>query len=420
MKTHYKDYEDKISNLQWVGKHSFYPFIHCELDKSKFTNDKKVKPKYREIYYSAHVDSYIYQYYGNELNNMYNSYAKRSGINNVATAYRNCWKGKCNIHFAKEVFEFVASKNAAYIFVADLSNFFDTLDFKYLKQQIKTVMGVDSLDKAHYSIYKSLTHFSYVDYEDIEKIKKLPRKKLKDLDRLFEIEDFRESRGELVKTNSKGKGIPQGSSISAVYANTYMINFDRILNEYVTSRQGLYRRYCDDIIVVIPIDERDVSSNCDEIYTYIMKLQDDIPNIEINPDKTNQFIYYNSEIATVGELKKAEVSYLGFNFDGKSVRIRDKSIFKFYCRAYRKIEQVNTYLENGEKNKYIAGKKAIYNNYTHLFNPKRAKKKNAKYGNFITYAYRAHKVFSDSTIIDSKIKLQLRRHWSKIDGKINR
>jgi len=55
--------------------------------------------------------------------------------------------------------------------------------------------------------------------------------------------------------NNEGKGIPQGSPISAVLANLYMLEFDKIVNEFVTGHGGLYRRYCDDLLIVLPTAE---------------------------------------------------------------------------------------------------------------------------------------------------------------------
>ncbi len=280
-------------------------------------------------------------------------------------------------------------------------------------------MNVTELDKAHYSIFKSLTHFSYVDYDTIEKVRGVARKALKTEDRFFSPEDFRELRTEIVQKNEKGKGIPQGSAISSVYANTYMVDFDKSLNAYATNRGGLYRRYCDDIIVVIPTRGMDFKV-CDEAFNFVMQMHKDIPNIEINEDKTEQYIFADKQILLKKTLKKSEISYLGFEFDGKNVRIRDKSVFKFYCRAYRKIDQINHYFDDGKMQEYTAGKKAIYNGYTHLFSRHKAKKSGAAHGNFITYAYRADDIFSKSELLESNIKKQMRRHWSKIDSKIKK
>lgn len=73
--------------------------------------------------------------YTNDLNG--NKYIKENGINRVSTAYRNCMPGKCNIDFAKEVFEFIVKNKSAYVFIGDFSKFFDRLDHKYLDTGIK-------------------------------------------------------------------------------------------------------------------------------------------------------------------------------------------------------------------------------------------------------------------------------------------
>ena len=98
-------------------------------------------------------------------------------------------------------------------------------------------------------------------------------------------------------------------------------------------------------------------------------------------------------------------------FDGKTVRIRDKSLFKFYCRAYRKIKKVK---ENTDEKSFNAGKKAIYHSYTHLG----ASKYSKDHGNFLTYAYKADEIFSQSKLLVSDIRNQVKKHWYKIDSKL--
>ena len=77
-KKYYKNYKDRVENINWVSRHGFYPFIHYSLNFDKYTNDsegnKYIKKKSRDIFYSAHIDRYIYEYYGNRLNNRYNTY----------------------------------------------------------------------------------------------------------------------------------------------------------------------------------------------------------------------------------------------------------------------------------------------------------------------------------------------------------
>lgn len=142
----------------------------------------------------------------------------------------------------------------------------------------------------------------------------------------------------------------------------------------------------------------------------IYDVRDSIPNLELNEDKTEHFFYDN------GVIKKLKghsslINYLGFTFDGKIVRIRDKSLFKFYCRAYRKIKKVK---ENTEEKAFNAGRKAIYHSYTHLGASRYAK----DHGNFLTYAYKADEIFGQSQLLESAIRNQVKKHWYKIDNKL--
>lgn len=414
VKKHHKDYQQRVQNINWVSRYGFYPFIHFKMDCSKYTfieNGKKdIKPKERDIYYAAHIDRFIYEYYGNRLNNRYNEYMKSNGISRVSTAYRNCTPGKCNIDFAKEVFEYIVKCESAYIFVGDFSQFFDNLDHKYLKEKIKCVINEESLDAADYAIYKNITKFTYIEADDIESEKGLLRRDMRGMDKYFETDEFHEFKKNYLRKNLKDYQIPQGSSISAVYANVYMIDFDKKINDFITSQKGMYRRYCDDIIIVLPMTQEDVKGKNEEIAKFIYSTRDGIPNLELNEDKTEHFFYDNGIIEKI-KGKSNLINYLGFTFDGKTVRIRDKSLFKFYCRAYRKIKKVK---ENTDEKSFNAGKKAIYHSYTHLG----ASKYSEDHGNFLTYAYKADEIFSQSKLVVSNIRNQVKKHWYKIDSKL--
>lgn len=415
VKKYHTDYQQRIQNVHWVRKHGFYPFIHFQMNCSKYTNDsngkKYIKEKNRDIYYAAHIDRFIYEYYGNRLNNRYNEYMKEKGISRASTAYRNCTPGKCNIDFAKEVFEFIVKSKSAYVFVGDFSKFFDKLDHKYLKDKIKNVIGENALDEADYAIYKNITKFAYIEADDIESEKGTLRKNMRKLDKYFETEEFHDLKKKSLHKNNKDYQIPQGSSISAVYANVYMVDFDKKINDYVTTHKGMYRRYCDDIIIVIPMTYEEMKNGeNEEIAKFVYKIRDSIPNLELNEDKTEHFYYGDGTIEKImGESNL--INYLGFTFDGKTVRIRDKSLFKFYCRAYKKIKRVK---EKPEEKAFNAGKKAIYRSYTHLG----ASKYSKDHGNFLTYAYKADEIFSQSKVLESDIRNQVKRHWYKINKKL--
>ena len=240
MKKSYKQFKSKVENIHWVGKHGFYPFIHFDIDFSKYISDsegvKHKKTKVRNIYYAAHIDRFIYEYYGNRLNNQYNCYVKEHGINRAVIAYRNCTPGKCNIHFAREVFEFIVKCKDAYVFVGDFSQFFDRLNHKYLKKMIRHILEDKSLDDADYAIFKNITRFSYINASDIENEKGSLRRDMRYLNKYFETKEFQDVKKRYLKKNTKDYQIPQGSSISAVYANIYMIEFDKKINDKASSK----------------------------------------------------------------------------------------------------------------------------------------------------------------------------------------
>ena len=399
-----------ITSPDKVAHHGFYPFIHYTIKSRKVKDVKKGEPKKRQIYYAAHIDGWIYRYYAYLINEAYNQRVKKDGIDSVAVAYRTNLR-KSNIDFAKEVFEYIAKCESAYIFVGDFSKFFDNLDHRYLKEKIKCVVGEKSLDVADYAIYKNITKFTYVEADDIEAEKGLFRRDMRELDKYFETDEFHDFKKKHLHKNSKDYQIPQGSSISAVYANVYMIDFDKRINDFITSQKGIYRRYCDDIIVVIPMTRNEINCGRNEkISKFIYDTREGIPNLKLNEDKTEHFFYNNGEIEKIKGQSNL-INYLGFTFDGRIVHIRDKSLFKFYCRAYRKIKRIK---ENTDEKSFNAGKKAIYHSYTHLG----ASKYSKDHGNFLTYAYKADEIFSQSKVLESGIRNQVKRHWYKIDSKL--
>lgn len=102
------------------------------------------------------------------------------------------------------------------------------------------------------------------------------------------------------------------------------------------------------------------------------------------------------------------MNYLGFAFDGEKVRIRDRSLFKYYTRAYRKAQNVARY-KGTKLGKKL--KKELLNHYTYLGDHPKKK------GNFLTYARRSDALFKESKILSSEIANQVKRHWKNINKK---
>jgi len=165
-----------IQNPSWIASYAFLPSIHFTINFKKYvtvldsegTKLKKPMNKKRKIHYSAHKDGFIYKYYGDLLNNAYNAYAKKNGIDQIAVAYRNNKRGKNNIHFAFEVFDFLLKQEQAIVVALDFSSFFDQINHKFLKTNIKNVLDVKELSEDWFKVYKNITKYSYVEKESID------------------------------------------------------------------------------------------------------------------------------------------------------------------------------------------------------------------------------------------------------------
>lgn len=52
-------------------------------------------------------------------------------------------------------------------------------------------------------------------------------------------------------------------------------------------------------------------------------IKEQIPNLEIQPEKTGNYFYTDNQITDL-DFNVTKLDYLGFSFNGKEVRIREK------------------------------------------------------------------------------------------------
>lgn len=418
-----------IKNPLKVAQHGFYPFIYYEKNFNKVSkkyNVVKKNPKMRPICYSSHIDRCIYQYYGYLLNRKYNEYTLINDIDESVLAYRsNKPKGNNNnIYFAKKAFDFIKQENCN-IMVGDFKNFFNNLDHKFLKRMLCKVLKVKSLSDDWYAVFKNITKYSTWDLlslleingfkDNYKDIKKFNRQEL-----AVSKKQFKELKGKNIKIHNKC-GIPQGSAISAVLSNVYMIEFDEMMEEYISELNGLYLRYSDDFIIITPQNKvtefKDVINN---IHQFVGKTK----GLKLQHNKTQVYSYYNSTIINKNneynidlENGKNQIDYLGFVFDGKAVTLRDATISKYYTRMYKKLRPIikaNGISKHGNKISY----ENLYKTYTQkgrniIHDPRKPYAK----GNFLTYVYKAEKIFGKEEAITRSTKrhlLKIRRRRQKL------
>lgn len=438
-----------VTDSKNIASHKFFPFISFEKDYTKYNNrEKKLKEKTRLLCYATHLDRCIYQYYSYLLNNLYNKRVRLDGTSNAAVAYRTDLQ-KCNIHFSKSAFDFIKSHDSCCIMVGDFKSFFDSLDHKYLKTRLCDLLGSSSLPDDWYSVYKSITKYaesriediakfigkstSHTDYKDINKLYRLMS--MKDFHRFKKcsFRNLRKSDGNkeyfhsAVEKNRKCYGIPQGSSISAVFANVYMLDFDKKIYEYIRACNGFYMRYCDDFIIILPGTGKDYFL---QKYTTIKNYIEEIPRLVLEVNKTQVYEYRNQSIVNCNtyisnkkeSIVRNRINYLGFSFDGKKISIRDKTLSKYYYRMYRKVRAAKHW---SFKKKRVQTK-SLYNLYSEHRNKeefilkKSKENKKDKYkrdkGNFLTYVKRAENEFGKEEAVNQGTY----RHMTKIKRAVDK
>ena len=410
-----------LKNENVIKEHGFFPFIHYTIESKKLEKvDNKIyakkEPKKREIYYCSHFDRYIYQHYAHFIGLKYNDYMVKNEIDECSGAYR-IERGKCNIDFAYDMLELIKKKEDVIVIVGDFTAFFDNLNHINLKRRLEKVLN-EKLDDKLYKVFKSLTKFKYVnmtdlyDYYTVRNKKRSEKYYMRKLNVLMSINEFRDfiksknstTNEDYLKNNNNDYGIVQGSPMSGLLANIYMIDFDKSMKKLANNYNGKYLRYSDDFMLVIECSNL---SKVNKIYEKIQELIKSAGKIELKKEKTNIYQYKNGCLKCVNQLVfNSEnttniINFLGFSFDGKNISIKDKTISKFFYKMNKKIKGLIN-----KKNSLTI--KQIYDKFSFQGESKKNTKSNK--GNFITYVKRAEKKFSGETKIanvrkSSKIKV---------------
>lgn len=395
-----------------VSRHAFFPFLTFDISTIKYKKNpetgKKVKiePKNRSICYSSHLDGYIYSYYAKKLSTIYEEKLIELGINNSVLAFRKM-DGKSNIEFAKQSFDDIKTMGECSAIALDFTKFFDNLDHIVLKNQLCNLLNTKKLDPDYYNIYRSLTKYSLVNKNEVYKLFNISKNNYKTRPyKICSIKDFRtelRKKSSLIKQNPtiiEKKGIPQGSSLSALLSNIYMLNFDKNMNDYVESFDGKYYRYCDDILIIIDTDK------AKEAEDYAMKIIKDL-KVDINSEKTlkSKFTLESGVLSADKDLQ-----YLGFMFNGRSVYLRSASISRYHQKLKKSISlskktmnKYNKIRKRKGKEELPLFKRKLYEKYSHLGK-----------SNFIKYGLRAKDIMNSP-----EIKKQIKKLSNKLEKEIS-
>lgn len=454
--------KDLVSDpeLKKVASHSFIPFVKIltktpryryQENEASYSLDTKIRP----IAFASHFDTYLYGFYSFALTEIYQKYIRANGFSDCVLAYRTDLEGKCNIQFAKEVFDSIKNKinegKSCSVIALDITGYFDNIDHTTLKEKWCKVLGLSELPIDQYKVYRSLTKYNYVNKDSILKhfnvnLNKLKKNGIKwqtllDLipneingstfNKKFDL--LRERK--LIITNlpkkTKNKelqfrGIPQGSAMSALLSNIYLIDFDKWLTELGTNLHFTYKRYCDDLIVIC--ETKDVNYINTEILKKIKEY-----NLTIQPKKTELIEFKNNSAGKIRSFNKKKIDeakaklnssnekeyyknlqYLGFEFNGQNIYIRPGSLSRYFRKVKGRIVKT-VMMAYSKKSKHdIIKKRQIFEKYSHFGDR-----------NFISYAKNAAKEIYYNSRKEPKegmdslsIKRQIAAHFRIIENEI--
>lgn len=398
--------ESYVTRPERIAKHAFYPFLDYKISSKKITKDEqgKLVPKSKErpIAFASHMDSQIYAYYSSLLNVLYEAQITKREIGDSVLAFRSL--GKSNIDFAKQAFDRISEYGQCGVVAVDISGFFDNLDHETIKKNWCTLLDTERLPPDHYNVFKSLTQFSLVSKYDVYELFDISKNNPRDgRKRICAAKEFREKvrRNGLITGNPKhSKGIPQGSPISALLSNVYMLDFDERMQKAISEIGGTYYRYCDDMLFIIPTKSiKDIEQT---VRVEISKLK-----LDINPDKTEIRLFRPTRAG--GLVSEKPLQYLGFTFDGQQILIRSAALARYSERMRRGVRLAKATKKKRDRLKARAGiesqplfKQKLYAKYSHLGNR-----------NFIRYGLRAADKMNSKAI-----RRQLKPLWSRLQKEI--
>lgn len=332
----------KLQNHNEVLNFRFLPVLQFDIIFKKNPNGGERKIKKRPISLVGHHDSGVYSFFSEKLNSSYNKYVDNFNINKLSVAYRNVGHIS-NLTVANEVFRLIDTHDS-WVFKGDFKGFFDNLNHKILFKNLYEVLKHEDEQfdfKMWNKILKSVTEYSYIKREKFLNSYRNDGMKLQKRNGVISYFKTRKEFGTFIKKHSsllqknKKVGIPQGTPISGILANIYMVEFDKNIENLLNVHKGMYRRYSDDFIIVIPKEKMD-RDNFLTLTSKIINMSAETVNLEIEDHKTDKLDITGNIVKKMNG-KETSLDYLGFSLYHNTVSIRPKSIYKFRYKGRRSI-----------------------------------------------------------------------------------
>lgn len=294
-----------------ILSHSFWPLLGFESIQRRVKRNElgvvSFEEKKREIKFGSHKDASLLEAYSKILSHEYEKFIASVPFKGCVLAYRTGVGD--NVTQARDLFEEIREAKNCHAIALDIKGFFDHIDHSVLKRCLSQVLGSPNIPDDHFYIFRRITKYEWVDSGQVKE--RLGRRYAR-FGRICTAREFRDQIRDLVIINPHDFGIPQGTPVSGLFANIGMITFDAKMHKMVQAVGGSYRRYSDDIAIIVP-------EHCDPnlVLCEAIKALAEI-GLEISPSKTE--IAHFQEVS--GTLSSSQpFQYLGFTFDGAKTLI---------------------------------------------------------------------------------------------------
>lgn len=374
-------FAESILDASFVQRHSWSPLIHYEKETKRYSkNDGKTRLKSRSIMYASHRDACILSKYAFELSAKLDARYAVTDLSDNVIGYRKL--GKSNYDFSAAALEFARRNTPCIIQCFDITGFFDNLNHSRLKASLRDILEQDELSPDWYQVFRSVTRYRKVEREDLRDNPTFGHRMKSRSARL--IGTLRELKEEniTIQKNKNNFGIPQGTPISAVFANTYLFKLDREIARECRSRNALYQRYSDDIIIICrDEDELALRKKLEE--------QTQAHKLELSAGKYERIVF--------DDAAKDTIQYLGFELSPERASIRASSLSRQWRNLHRKIRQTK---RAGQVGAFTGkSKKTFTKTLRRRFSPIGIR-------NFSSYARRSADSFDDDTIMRQVLRLE--------------
>lgn len=351
-----------VTNPDRVAMHAFSPFLRRRALKRKFrsaTLQSSQSHNPRMITYAGRRDSVIFRHYRDILYERYEEILRIEGLRDCILAYRSIASpeghSKSNIDFAVEAFDAIRRAGDCTVFCLDIKSFFDNIAHQNVSSTWKELLGSDPLPNDHYAVMKAATKYSFIEekaalgilgYFGIKQSPSsgpvrgflMPRRSLPT--RLCDRKEFREKIAKNVTVSEYG--IPQGLPISDVLANAVLLRFDLQMKQQCDAMGGLYRRYSDDLLFILPSRSVDPSA-------WIQGIDEELQltgeRLKLGRDKSAAYTVDRLDdgqqrITPIQNYKSIPtIDYLGLSYDGSSIFLRQSTLARLKRRIVFRVRR---------------------------------------------------------------------------------